>query len=370
MPTGRCARGATGARARRGAAGRPTTRAQPRRQPRRRVRLLGGRRQRDGLGRRDLAVPAVGLPRRDARRLRPRLAHRLRRPRALLRDERGRDGHVGPRRGPDRAADAEPPLPPVSMGAMGDRWIDGFERLGWYWWVQPQAIASRDYRGRPACTNNGHCTFGCPTGALATPANTYWPEALRYGVRLQTGARVREITLDTRGRADGVLYHAADGSVQRATAARRRGRRQRAGHAAAAAHVVVARVPRRAGELQRHRRPQPHGPRADDRVRALPGAHGRRPRAVGRDRDDAALLRDRPVARLQARVHHHGDARVRRRSTPRCRPRAGARGTTRPSSTTSTTRRSAGSAATTSPSRTTASSSTTSATTGSGCLAS
>jgi choline dehydrogenase-like flavoprotein len=110
------------------------------------------------------------------------------------------------------------PLPPVSMGTMGDRWMDGFERLGWYWWPQSQAIASRDYRGRPACTNLGHCTFGCPTGSLATPANTYWPAALQGGVRLQTGARVREVTTDTRGRATGVLYHGADGAVHRATA--------------------------------------------------------------------------------------------------------------------------------------------------------
>jgi choline dehydrogenase-like flavoprotein len=129
--------------------------------------------------------------------------------------EMGMSGIAGD---PTAPPTSEAPLPPVSMGAMGERWIDGFERLGWYWWVQHQAIASRDYRGRPACTNNGHCTYGCPTGALATPANTYWPEALRNGVRLQTGARVREITLDTRGRADGVLYHAPDGSVQRATA--------------------------------------------------------------------------------------------------------------------------------------------------------
>jgi choline dehydrogenase-like flavoprotein len=37
-------------------------------------------------------------------------------------------------------------------------------------------------------------------------------------VRLQTGARVREVTTDTRGRATGVLYHGADGAVHRATA--------------------------------------------------------------------------------------------------------------------------------------------------------
>ena len=286
--------------------------AQPGRQPRRRVRLLGGRRQRDRLGRRVLALPAVGLPWRDARRLWPRLAHRLRGPRALLRDQRGRDGHVRHRRGPDRAADVRG-APAARLHGCDGRALDRRLRA-------PRLVlvgaAPGDRLARlpgPACaTNNGHCTYGCPTGALATPANAYWPEALRNGVRLQTGARVREITLDTRGRADGVLYHAPDGSVQRATAPVVVLAGKRAGHAAAAAHVVVARLPRRAGELQRHGRPQPHGPRADDGHRALPGAHGRRPWAVGRDGDDAPLLRNRPVPRLQARVHHHGDARVRR----------------------------------------------------------
>ena len=85
-----------------------------RRQPRRRLRLLGGRRQRDGLGRRVLALPPVGLPRRDARRLRPRLAHRLRRPRALLRDQRGRDGHV-------RHCAGDPTAPPTSERAAAAR---------------------------------------------------------------------------------------------------------------------------------------------------------------------------------------------------------------------------------------------------------
>ena len=98
-----------------------------------------------------------------------------------------------------------PVLPPVSVGAMGARWMAGFESLGWYWWPQEQAIASRDYRGRPACTNRGFCTAGCPTGALANPANTYWPEALAAGARLETRARVREITVDAAGtRATGV----------------------------------------------------------------------------------------------------------------------------------------------------------------------
>lgn len=119
---------------------------------------------------------------------------------------------------PTGASPQNPPLPPVSMGTMGERWMDGFERLGWYWWVQHLAIASRDYRGRPACTNRGFCTAGCPTGALATPANTYWPEALSQGAKLMTGARVREVTVKSDGTADGAIFYDADGELRRVKA--------------------------------------------------------------------------------------------------------------------------------------------------------
>ena len=105
-------------------------------------------------------------------------------------------------------------LPPVPIGRIGDRWIDGFEKLGWYYWAQSQAILSKDHRGRPACVNRGFCAFGCPSGALALPSNTYWPEALEAGARLITGARVREITVDAEGTATGAQYYDADGVLR------------------------------------------------------------------------------------------------------------------------------------------------------------
>ncbi|GAA3311049.1 GMC family oxidoreductase [Arthrobacter ramosus] len=109
-------------------------------------------------------------------------------------------------------------LPPVPIGQMGDRWIEGFDRLGWYYWAQSQAILSRDYKGRPACANRGFCAFGCPSGALALPSNTYWPEALSYGARLKQKSRVREIVVDATGRATGARYYDEDGQVHEARA--------------------------------------------------------------------------------------------------------------------------------------------------------
>ena len=127
----------------------------------------------------------------------------------------GISGLLGDPTGPPRTQALLPPLP---GGKLGQRWIQGFERLGWYWWVQEQAIISRDYRGRKACTNRGFCTLGCPSASLSTPDATYWPLALANGAELRTHARVRELTLHAGGRARGALYYDSDGRVVEARA--------------------------------------------------------------------------------------------------------------------------------------------------------
>lgn len=127
----------------------------------------------------------------------------------------GTSGVLGDPTGPPRDNTPQPPLP---AGKLGRRWIAGFERLGWYWWVQEQAIISRDYRGRKACTNRGFCTLGCPDSSLSTPDATYWPSALEHGADLRVRARVREITMTADGRARGALYYGADGVVREARA--------------------------------------------------------------------------------------------------------------------------------------------------------
>lgn len=131
--------------------------------------------------------------------------------------EVGVSGLPGDPTGPSREA---PPLPPNAMGVMGKRWIEAFERLGWYWWPQDSAIISRDYRGRPACSNRSQCAFGCPQHSLSGADVTYWPEALKIGVQLRVHARVRAITVDPRGRVSGVEYFDAAGRLQQLVAPR------------------------------------------------------------------------------------------------------------------------------------------------------
>src|SRR5262249_45244630 len=103
--------------------------------------------------------------------------------------------------------------PPIPIGKLGRKWVAGFEKLGWYWWPQEQAIISRDYRGRKACTNRGFCTAGCPHGALAYAEEAYLRPAIANGVELRTRSRVGEITTGEDGRAAGAIYHDADGDL-------------------------------------------------------------------------------------------------------------------------------------------------------------
>ena len=105
----------------------------------------------------------------------------------------------------------ELPLPPLPLGKVGHTLARGFNRLGWHWWPSDSAILTEDYEGRGACINAGTCLVGCAQGAKASTDITYWPPALRKGVKLKTRCRVREITVAENGMVDGVIYYDPDG---------------------------------------------------------------------------------------------------------------------------------------------------------------
>ncbi len=106
----------------------------------------------------------------------------------------------------------QPPLPPIPLGLVGETVARGYDKLGWHWWPSDSAILSRPYEGRDECKNLSPCMTGCAQGAKASTDITYWPEAIRAGVELRTRHRVREITVNDDGMADGVIYYDEEGT--------------------------------------------------------------------------------------------------------------------------------------------------------------
>jgi choline dehydrogenase-like flavoprotein len=110
---------------------------------------------------------------------------------------------------------AAPPLPPLPIGKIGRRAAEGMNELGWHWWPAAHAIPSQATETQAPCARRGTCMFGCPEGAKGSTDLTLWPQALKLGAKLVTGARVREITTNGNGLATGALYVDRDGNEHR-----------------------------------------------------------------------------------------------------------------------------------------------------------
>lgn len=100
------------------------------------------------------------------------------------------------------------PLPPLPDNKEAEVLVPAARRLGWKPFHTPLAILSRDYRGRPACVRCAYCNgFGCEVGAKSSTLVSVIPEALATGhCRLIPNAFAREITVDSHGTPDGVMY--------------------------------------------------------------------------------------------------------------------------------------------------------------------
>jgi choline dehydrogenase-like flavoprotein len=108
-----------------------------------------------------------------------------------------------------------PPLGPLPIGKVGRRAAEGMNALGWHWWPAAHAIPSRAIGRQAQCARRGTCMFGCPEGAKGSTDLTLWPDAIKAGARLVTGARVREIAVGPTGLATGAVYVDRDGNEQR-----------------------------------------------------------------------------------------------------------------------------------------------------------
>jgi choline dehydrogenase-like flavoprotein len=127
----------------------------------------------------------------------------------------GVSGHGGD---PAYPQGAGPPLPPLPIGSLGRRVASGMNDLGWHWWPGSNAIASRRHGRLSPCVRYGTCATGCPNDSKASFDLVMWPDAIRAGARLRTGARVREITVSRAGLATGAVFIDRQGAEHHQTA--------------------------------------------------------------------------------------------------------------------------------------------------------
>ena len=102
--------------------------------------------------------------------------------------------------------DHNPPLPCLPINQTGRVMAKGMNKLGWHWWPGYNSIASRDHGHQKKCERLGVCMYGCPQGAKGSTDIALFPDAIKHGARIETGARVGQITLDENGLANGAIY--------------------------------------------------------------------------------------------------------------------------------------------------------------------
>ena len=105
-------------------------------------------------------------------------------------------------------------MPPHQLTKSGEILSRGFDKLGWHWWPGERAVVTMPHGGRQPCPENCQsCHRGCSREAKNSSDVVHWPEAIKNGVVLKTRARVREVTVNQQGLADGALYYDADGRL-------------------------------------------------------------------------------------------------------------------------------------------------------------
>ncbi|MCC6317996.1 MAG: GMC family oxidoreductase [Gemmatimonadaceae bacterium] len=119
--------------------------------------------------------------------------------------EIGVSGAPGPNDPPRSRPYPVPPLPVKSSGVLFER---GARKLGFHPYPAPMAILSQPHNGRAACQNCGFCEgFGCEYGAKSSTLASMIPMAERTGkCEIRARAYVRQVEVDARGRATGVVY--------------------------------------------------------------------------------------------------------------------------------------------------------------------
>jgi choline dehydrogenase-like flavoprotein len=105
------------------------------------------------------------------------------------------------------------PLPPLDEHPIARRIDAAARELGLHSFPTPRAIASRPYRGRPACSYCSMCAdYGCRTGAKGSTLATLLPAAVATGnCEIKANCMATEIVVRADGRVRGIVYRDAEG---------------------------------------------------------------------------------------------------------------------------------------------------------------
>ena len=107
------------------------------------------------------------------------------------------------------------PCPPLPVSRYAEKFHVGCRALSWNSFPTPQAALSRPFNGRPATVITAFAQqHGDPTGTRSSALNVFVPDALKTGrYDLRPDSYVREITVDSQGRARGAVYENANGDL-------------------------------------------------------------------------------------------------------------------------------------------------------------
>ncbi|HYO16626.1 MAG TPA: GMC family oxidoreductase [Thermoanaerobaculia bacterium] len=105
------------------------------------------------------------------------------------------------------------PMPPLDANPLASHLENACRRLGLHPYPTPRGINSRPYQGRPACSYCSACaSYGCRSGARGSVPEALLSRAVATGrCELLQPVMVREVTLDSLGRANGCVFLDAEG---------------------------------------------------------------------------------------------------------------------------------------------------------------
>ena len=125
-------------------------------------------------------------------------------------------GVSGDHRNPFKATRGPYPHPAHQLSCASQRVKLGFDRLGLHLLPNSLAILSRAFDGRPPCNYCNGCSMGCMMQAKSSADVTFIPKAEAGGnVRVLPNSTVYQVTLDSFGKASGVLFFDKNGDERR-----------------------------------------------------------------------------------------------------------------------------------------------------------